>query len=82
MTDLPVVKYTAVITDIQRPGVQAGHMRAPVQIIVNLKQGNVTRKGPSTLHDKQMRLLIPIDDNMHLFKLPGTYVHVSKSLVD
>lgn len=57
-------------------------MRAPVQIIVNLKQGNVTRKGPSTLHDKQMRLLIPIDDNMHLFKQPGTYVHVSKSLVD
>lgn len=66
MTDLflPVVEYTAVITDIQRPGVQTGHVRAPVQVIVNLKQGNVTGKCPSTLHDKQMRL-ISIDDNMH-----------------
>lgn len=71
MTDLflPVVEYTAVITDIQRPGVQTGHVRAPVQVIVNLKQGNVTGKCPSTLHDKQMRL-ISIDDNMHQFNLP------------
>lgn len=51
---LPIKYDGTIITDIKRPNIQGRDFRIPVQILMNIKDRNITGEGSPTLRREKM----------------------------
>lgn len=58
---LPVVEHIAVITDVERPGVERGHIGVPVEVSVYLQEGDIARERTTTFGILHVLLHYPTD---------------------